>query len=509
VTICLITPPSAFLIDSRTFITLGILRVAAVLKEAGYVVEHLDLSGVANFEDAVKDHAAASSAVYFGITATTPQMPDVGRIVTALRDTRADAKLILGGPHITLVNAARKREEKNGVDGRATKSFRVLERMFDVMVAGDGEDSIFHALMPDAPRLIDGDDAASQLFLTNERYNELPWPARDLVDVESYHYSIEGKRALSMIGQLGCSYGCNFCGGRLSPMLRRIRTRSPENIIAEIRHLYDTYGVTAVMFYDDELNISKSMIDVMNQIDDLQQELGVEFRLRGFVKSNLFTEDQAEAMYRAGFRWILVGFESGSPRILENIQKKATREQNSRCMEIARNQGLKVKALMSMGHAGESVETVADSKQWLLDEKPADFDMTCITVYPGTPYFDLAIETKPGVWTFTAPKSGDRLHAYDIDFNQIESYYKGIPGEYTSFVYTDHLSAEEIAVMRDDLESDVRARLGIPFQTGLAAINYEHSMGMGPLPSNILRVTEPAGRKSLRWEADKDGLVRF
>jgi anaerobic magnesium-protoporphyrin IX monomethyl ester cyclase len=112
--ICLITPPAAFLIDSRVFLTLGILRVAAVLKQAGYPVEHLDLSGVANYEDAVRDHAARSPAAFFGITATTPQMPDVGRIVAAIRETRPGARIILGGPHPTLVNAARKREVKLG-----------------------------------------------------------------------------------------------------------------------------------------------------------------------------------------------------------------------------------------------------------------------------------------------------------------------------------------------------------------------------------------------------------
>jgi anaerobic magnesium-protoporphyrin IX monomethyl ester cyclase len=489
-TICLITPPSVFLLDERVFCSLGILRVAACLERDGYTVEHLDLSGVEDYERAVRDHVQRTSAVFFGLTATTPQMPAVVNIVRELREVVPRTKLILGGPHVTLVNAARKREVKTGEAGRATRAFQSLVDAFDVLVAGDGDDAVFHAIMPDAPKLIDADDAASALFLTNDRYNELPYPARHLVDMNSYHYTIDGVAATSMIAQLGCSYGCNFCGGRNSAMLRRIRTRTTESIVAEVAHLHREYGVNGVMFYDDELNINKSMIELMDAIADLQAGLGVEFRLRGFVKSNLFTDAQAAAMYRAGFRWILVGFESGSPRILENIQKKATREQNSECMAIARRHGLKVKALMSIGHAGESAETIEATKDWLLQEKPDDFDCTVISCYAGTNYYDLAVETAPGIWTYAA-KNGDRLHSYEIDFNIVVDAYKGMPGDYRSYVFTDDLSAEDIVKLRDDLERDVRAELGIPYPSGVAVINFEHSMGQsGPLPPNILRVSE-------------------
>jgi hypothetical protein len=65
----------------------------------------------------------------------------------------------------------------------------------------------------------------------------------------------------------------------------------------------------------------------------------------GVIKAELFTDEQAGAMYAAGFRWILVGFESGSSRILENINNKATRAENTRYVEIAQRHGLKVKAL--------------------------------------------------------------------------------------------------------------------------------------------------------------------
>ena len=93
-----------------------------------------------------------------------------------------------------------------------------------------------------------------------------------------------------------------------------IRQRSEHDIVEGIRWLHQTYGYTGFMFYDDELNVSKSFVNLMNEIHKLQQELGVEFRLRGFVKAELFTEQQAEAMYKAGFRWILSGFEAAHPQ---------------------------------------------------------------------------------------------------------------------------------------------------------------------------------------------------
>lgn len=270
-------------------------------------------------------------------------------------------------------------------------------------------------------------------------------------------------------------------------MLRRIRTRSTESVIAELRHLYETYGVRAAQLYDDELNVNKQMIPLMTAIADLGDDLGFQWKLRGFIKSELFTDEQAAAMRQAGFQWILVGFESGSPRILDNINKKATREENSRCLRIAHQHNIKVKALMSMGHAGESKDTVDDTRKWLLENRPDDFDLTVITTYPGTPYFDHAVETRPGVWTYTAPRSGDLLHAQETDFVVNSCYYKGIPGEYQSYVFTDHLSAKEIVRLRDQVEADVRKQLGIPFNHGAPGIRYEASMGQ--LPGYILRTT--------------------
>lgn len=485
--VCLITPPSTFLLDERVFMSLGILRIAAVLERAEVPVEHLDLCGITNYLDALKAHALESDAQCFGITATTPQMPATTKIAKAIREVRHDARIILGGPHVTLVAAARKRELKEENHARACRAFDALADSFDVLVAGDGEEAIKLALADTAPKYIDADDATSDLFLTSGLYETVPFPARHLVDVSSYHYTIDGVPALSMIAQLGCPFACGFCGGRESAMLRRIRKRSSASVVAEIAHLNETYGVAGVMLYDDELNVNRDIVFLMDSIAELGEKRGVDFRLRGFIKAELFTEEQAIAMRRAGFRWILVGFESGSPRILTNINKKSTREENTNCLRIARANGLKVKALMSIGHPGESKQTVEETKQWLLDEKPDDFDCTVIACYPGTPYYDHAVQspTEPDVYTYTYPKTGDRLHAFDVDYSIVEDAYKGMPGEYRSFVFTDTLSPDDLVRLRDDLENEVREKLGIPFNAGAPGIRFEASMGQ--LPGHILR----------------------
>ena len=495
--VCLVIPPSSFLLDERVFMSLGILKVAAVLEQAGIPVEMLDLSGLKNYVEALEDHLRTTSAQVIGFTTTTPQLPSAVALAERAREIRPDARLILGGPHVTLVSSAVKLEQRAGRRSRAHAALARMESIFDVLVSGDGERAIFRALAADAPKLVDADDAKNGMFLSDLDFERSPFPARHLVDPSSYHYTIEGRNATSLIGQLGCPFGCGFCGGRNSRTLRAIRVRGVGSIVAEVEHLHRVYGYTGFMFYDDELNVSPKLLELLDELTDLQARLGVDFRLRGFVKSELFTPEQAAAMYRAGFRWILCGFEAASPRILTNINKRATLEDNTRAVATARANGLKVKALMSIGHPGESEESIRAVRDWLLEVRPDDFDCTIITTYPGTPYYDeaLAHPSEPRVWTYTAKKTGDRLHAYEVDFCEVAEYYKGDPDSgYRSYVYTDHLSAEQIVSLRDWVERDVRHRCGIPFNPSAPAVSYEHSMGQGAnaLPSFVLRRSDPS-----------------
>lgn len=503
--ITLIIPPSVFLADERVFPFLGPLKVAAELEKNGNPVEVLDLSGYSNYEEIVADYVRGTTTRHFGITSTTPQVPAAVRISRTIRAHAPDSVVILGGPHVTLTHTGMREDVKAGRIGRGTAAFRQLEGLFDKLVVGDGELAVYLALDPYNPlQVIDAGSTQSSLFMKRGQLDQFEPPARHLIDRYSYRYHIDDKPAFSVIGQLGCPFECGFCGGRDSNVFRVTRTRSVPNIIAEIEQEVLTsrrngHPLCAVMFYDDELNVTpQGLENLCAGLIDMQDRLGEEMAFRGFVKAQLFTPEQAKLMKEAGFRILLTGVESGSDRILTAMKKRTSRAINARCVEYAHNAGMSVKALMSIGHPGESAETVAESVDWAMrhlvtgDTIRDDIDWTIITQYPGSPYYDHSIYIpEEDAWLYTITLKGGevlRLWSREVDFAEHAEYYKGVPGEYQAYVWTDHLTAEQLVEQRDYAERVTRDFLHLPSIANVAATQFEHSMGQG-LPPNILRAS--------------------
>ena len=109
---------------------------------------------------------------------------------------------------------------------------------------------------------------------------------------------------------------------------------------------------------------------------------------------------------------------------------------------------------MSVGHPGESEQTINDVADFLIKNGTDDFDCTVITPYPGTPYYDKSVEIEDNVYKYTVEKTGDCLYSKTLDYATTSNFYKGVPGQnYESYVYTDYLNSTEIVKLRDELES--------------------------------------------------------
>ena len=454
--ILLINPPSPFLLDDRVFPTLGILQVASVLEKSSHTVEVLDLAGVEDYENAVKN--IVKNYDVFGLTATTPQFPMAVGILRTIRQIDPTKRVILGGPHATVM------PDSCG--------------MFDCIVRGDGERVVLQAIESSAPHILD------EAMSTVKGELAWAWPARHLIDMASYKFSMNGLPGTSMMLSQGCPYNCSFCCGRNIPYYRRVRSRNVDDVVAEMRDLMDGYGIQAVMAFDDEVNLlNEPLLEFCSKI----KPLGMKFR--AFVKANLFNDIQADAMAHAGFVEVCTGVESGDDRILGIINKQTNRAINKRFVDIAHKHGMRAKAFCSLGHAGEDHTSAANLRSWLLETKPDDFDITVITVYPGTPIWDerekVGVDDSGRTICKYTRKSkrpeedGATLFFDEVDYAKEFAWYKGIPGQYVSHVWTPDLSKEDLVVLRDRIEDDVRKGLSIPYPVRHSGDNFEHSMAQG------------------------------
>ena len=448
----LVIPPAPFLIDDKSLPFLGILSVATVLKHSNMPVSLLDLSGMKNYVEVFSDYIKTNPFDVIGFTVNTPQLPYVINMMPAIP---SHIKKIAGGPHITSCYSAAKHIQNS----RIAKNIKDLEDNFDHLFVGDGEISVVEFLKGNLTGKVIDADESDALFLTSDYLSSHDFVDRSFVDLRSYQFFINEEPCTSIISQLGCPFNCALCCGRLAKNLRKIRSKSIPQVLKEIEHLYKTYGYKAFMFYDDELNVNKSLISFLKDLINLQKQLGEKFKFRGFVKSELFTEEQAATMRECGFEWLLCGFEAADDRILKTINKKATLSENNKMLATAKKHGIKVKALMSSGHPGESENTMLAIKHWLMEQKPEDFDLTIITPYPGSPYFDFSTHLKDDIWQYESPYTKDKLYSINVDYSKTPHYYKGIPGNYTSYVYTDNISSKDITVLRDEIEHDVRKTL--------------------------------------------------
>ncbi|MEK6826317.1 MAG: radical SAM protein, partial [Nanoarchaeota archaeon] len=512
--IALINPPSFFLTDDKVFFSLGLLYIAGMTREAGHEVSLIDLAGRDNYEDIMRQIAAEQKFDIYGITSTSPQFSYATKILGAIKKAHPNSRVVVGGPHAIMFASLRKQRleaflrEDSTLDESILQdklydsdpNFRSLE-VFDQIVKGE-ELSIFDvlkSLKKDKPeKWIDSQ--------TVEDLDSLPFPARDLIDMNGYTYKdngqpkfeMSGGPATSVMSQRGCPFGCLFCAGRNVDLFRNIKTpggklraHSPERMVTEFNMLNKQYGFTRFMIYDDEINLeNRRFIALMSALENNNSRRSAEglepYKFRGFVKSELFVRhpEQAEYMMRAGFDELLSGFESGSARILkDHVKKNTTPEINYKATKLAFERGMKVKALTMIGHPTDTYDDVMATWNFLdnigamaeATNQRWNFDVTILTPYPGSPIYDEMVWNN-GRFKEEFPRvlRNGELYMRNVDFSKDSAPYKTAPGEEQVNIRTETLSSQDLLNLRQEIDNDLRRRYRL--QT-YEREDIEHSMG--------------------------------
>ncbi len=359
---------------------LGLGLIAAVLEKEKYQVTLLDANALRLQPMDIAPYVADADVV--GLTAVTPTINAAISTARYLKQANHDLTIILGGAHATLL--------PDETLGSAPE--------IDVVVRGEGEQAIIELLRAfECHQPLD--NIAGISYRRNGKVHSTP-PSSTSVDLDSlpflaYHllprqryrpHPPHGRASpfAAMVTSRGCPYRCSYCS---KPIFgNKFRGQSPERIVDEIAYYKERFGVKEIAFYDDVFTLDKKRA---HAIADNIIKRGLKICWTCETRVNLVDEELLRHLKQAGCYAIAYGIESGSPEILDTLDKGITLEQVEEAVRLTQQVGLQTIGYFMLGSPGESLESITKTIQFTKKLK-LDFAQFAITTpYPGTELYDL------------------------------------------------------------------------------------------------------------------------
>ncbi len=195
-----------------------------------------------------------------------------------------------------------------------------------------------------------------------DNLDKLGMPAWDLLMPESYPFSPHGvvcrKFPIAPImATRGCPYKCTFC----SSAGTKLRKRSVESLIKEVKLLYHSHGIREFHMVDDNftmnMDYAKELLEALNKLN-----LKVSWATPNGVRLDRLDREIIELMKNTGFYSISVGIESGSDRIRAKMKKGTSLDKIQKVLQMIYDVGgIDLTGFFILGFPGETREDIEKS----------------------------------------------------------------------------------------------------------------------------------------------------
>lgn len=328
----------------------------------------------------IKDTVQQFKPDLIGITAMTSTLPSAYKVAEICKQVNQEVPIVFGGPHPTI------------------QPDKVIENEnVDYVVVSEGERTIVelveqlksdNTLLQNINGLVFKMNGSvhfnpPQSFISN--LDELPFPARDLV-LRPELYTPSEMSAL--VTSRGCPYPCTYCSAK-SIWTRKVRFRSIENVIKEMKEIKETYNNDGFVFDDDSFSVNKKRtMELCQQI--IQAKLNTMWTC--YSRVDLIDQELLEMMKKSGCIRISFGIESGSERVRDLMKKGITREQIFRAIELTRKNKIEVSTCFMVGLPYETKEDILETIKMVKELKPHFTNVCTFTPYPGSSLYDECVK---------------------------------------------------------------------------------------------------------------------
>ncbi len=358
---------------------LGLGYLASYAQKFGHKVLIIDAlrDNLSNEQVVEKINVAGISAV--GITCLSAFYNEVVELSKMLK--AEGKKVFIGGIHPTFM--PKQTLIDTGADSVSLGEGEIsLKKLLDANFDGTGIQGIYNLEnLPDKP--IKGEKV--------ENLDDLPMPDWGQISPKSYprapHGAVTKNYPIGIIMTTrGCPYGCKFCA---SPNFydRKIRFRSPKNVVDEIEYLVKNHGVKEIHFEDDNFTLKRShAYEVCKMIVD--RKIKITFTCPNGIRADKVDKELLLMMKKAGCYCFAYGIESANPQILKNINKDEDIETIKKSIDIAADCGIDCVGFFIFGLPGETKQSIEQSINFALSSKLTRAQFMIFDVLPGCNLYD-------------------------------------------------------------------------------------------------------------------------
>jgi radical SAM superfamily enzyme YgiQ (UPF0313 family) len=216
--------------------------------------------------------------------------------------------------------------------------------------------------------------------------DRFPFPAWDLVNISRYQkiwYERHGYYSMNMVTTRGCPYRCNWCAKPIYG--RRYNSRSPENVVAELKWLKENFHPDHIWFADDIFGLKPGWIEKFSELAVAADAL-IPFKC--LQRVDLITEEVAEALRQAKCKTVWVGAESGSQKILDAMDKDTNVNDIYTAAERLHRVGVQICFFLQFGYPGEGWEDIQATLRMIRRCRPDDIGISVSYPLPGTKFYE-------------------------------------------------------------------------------------------------------------------------
>lgn len=393
----------------KPFMPLSLMAAAALADKAGHRIIILDQAVDANWEKTLGRYLREENPVLAGITSMTgAQLKGALKAAEIIRRA-GSVPIVFGGVHASLFPEG-----------------TLQHKHVDYVIVGEGETALLELIRflttgaPSPAEILSlgwKNDAGVPTINPRGPFHDLdalPETPFHLLDIRPYlHTYFWEKNVIDLESSRGCPYNCGFCYNEIYN-LRRWRGMSAGKIVSMIRNLKERAGVTNFLFIDDSFFVDRKR--VMEMVSLLEREpYRIKMGFQGRINSlSLFPDEDLERLIAVGAVFFQFGVESGSPRILQLINKCLTVDE-ALAMNLRMKQYESVSTFYNFmvglpTETRDDVMATVDLAWRLLEENPRAYLGTIhlYKEYPGTPLYRMALEEG-----YTPPETLEEWADYD------------------------------------------------------------------------------------------------